>query len=158
MRNEQLKHFDSLRPRTPVSGDGDLLEPWKKIQSQLEKSPPVGAALPLIQKHVNSHIREWRAIARRTAPNRSAPWVKNKAGVAKSAQAQYDELARSFAAGPEIPMDFSIASSMNIEQLKASYAYTEKPRFAWGVAFQALCHIKKGGQDSLSGVTDFAGV
>ncbi|KAI1786799.1 RNA dependent RNA polymerase-domain-containing protein [Ganoderma leucocontextum] len=156
MRDEQIKRYDGLKPAF-FGNDEDLLRPWKKIKPWLGDSSPVGADLALIQEHVDAHIKEWQAITRRTSI-KSTPSAKGKAGgsARKSEQAEYDELARSYAAGPEIPSDTLLASSANIEQLKASYAYAKKPKFAWSVAFQTLCHIKAAAQGSVAFTADFA--
>ncbi|KAM5539858.1 hypothetical protein V8D89_006361 [Ganoderma adspersum] len=149
MLKEQIKHFDRLKPRH-FCKDDDLLQPWKKMKQWIGGSSPAGANLGLIQAHVDGHIEEWRTITARTMSNRSARWT-----TGKSAQAQYDELARTYAAGPEISLDGSLlGSSAKIEQLKASYAYTAKPGFAWSVAFQTLCQMKKGAQGSQASVAD----
>ena len=160
MLDEQIKHFDALKPRR-LGKDEDLLRPWKKMKTWIpgssepsDSESPVGTNLELIKAHVDAHIKEWRAITARTTSNRSVRWT-----MGKSAQAQYDELARSFAAGPEIsPGGSLLGSPTKIEQLKASYAYTVRPGFAWSVAFQTLCQMKKGAQGSPASVADFPNV
>ena len=155
MQDEEIKRYDSLKPRF-FGNDQDLLRPWKKVQLWLNDSSPITPDLALIQKHVDDHIKEWQAITQRTS-SKSTPWAKNKARVSKSAaQAQYDELARSYAAGPEIPVDSLLACTANVERLKASCAYTAKPKFAWSVAFQALCHIKAEAEGSVAFKAEFA--
>ena len=159
MLDEQIKHFDALKPRR-LSKDEDLLRPWKKMKTWIGSSEPSdsesagGTNLELIKAHVDACIKEWRAITAGTTSNRSVRWT-----MGKSAQAQYDELARSFAAGPEIsPGGSLLGSPTKIEQLKASYAYTVRPGFAWSVAFQTLCQMKKGAQGSPASVADFPNV
>ncbi len=155
MQDDEIKRYDGRKPRF-FGNDEDLLQPWKKMKQWIGDSSPVGADLALIKAHVDAHIKEWRAITGRTS-KQSTPSAKRKAGVVHpSAQAQYDELARSYAAGPEIAPGSLLASSANIEQLKASCAYAAKPNFAWNVAFQTLCHIKAAAQGSVAFTAEFA--
>ncbi|PIL31169.1 RNA-dependent RNA polymerase [Ganoderma sinense ZZ0214-1] len=163
MRNEQMKRYDGIKPRV-FHSDADLLRPWEKVKPWIGDSssepPGVAADLALIQAHVDTYIKEWRAIAQRTSSNKSTRSGRGKGGgarnaAAKSVQAHYDELAQSYAYGPEFSPGSLLASVANIEQLKASYAYTKKPTFAWIVAFQTLCQMKKGAsQGSLEMTTD----
>ena len=154
IQDEEIKRYDGLKPRF-FGDDQDLRRPWEKMQLWVNDSSPVGPDLALIQKHIDSHIKEWQAIASRTS-KKSTPWAKGKAHATKSAQVQYDELARSYAAGPGISPDSLLASAADIERLKASYAYTKKPKFAWSVAFQALCHIKADAEGSVAFKAEFA--
>ncbi|PIL31184.1 RNA-dependent RNA polymerase [Ganoderma sinense ZZ0214-1] len=157
MQDEHMKRYDGMKPRF-FGSDADLLRPWDRMKAWIGDTSPVGADLALIQAHVNEHIRQWQVITGRMSSSRSTPSARGKAGArsGKSAQALYDELARSYAAGPEISSSSLLACSANIEQLKASCAYALKPKFAWYVAFQALCHIKAAAEGSIAFKAEFA--
>ncbi|KAM5539861.1 hypothetical protein V8D89_006364, partial [Ganoderma adspersum] len=157
MQAEQIKCYDSLKPRF-FGSDADLLRPWEKMKGPIGDSSPVAADLALIQAHVDAHIKKWQAITGRKSSNRATPSARGKAGArtAKSGQTQYDELARSYATGPEFSPGSLLALFANIEELKASCAYATKPGFAWNVAFQALCHIKVAAQGSVAFTAEFA--
>ena len=157
MLGEQVRHYDGMRPGF-FRSDADLLRPWEKMKRWIGDSTPVAADLARIEAHVDAHIKEFRAITARKSSSKSTPSARGKAGArtAKSGQTGYDELARSYAAGPEISKDSLLASSADIELLKASCAYARKPGFAWSVAFQALCHIKAAAQGSVAFTAEFA--
>ena len=157
MLADQIVHYDGLRPGF-FRDDADLLRPWEKMKRWIGDSTPVAADLARIEAHVDAHIKEFRAITARKSSSKSTPSARGKAGArtAKSGQTGYDELARSYAAGPEISKDSLLASSADIELLKASCAYARKPGFAWSVAFQALCHIKAAAQGSVAFTAEFA--
>ncbi|TBU58167.1 RNA dependent RNA polymerase-domain-containing protein [Dichomitus squalens] len=163
MRDEQITRYDRLKSHASFSMDDDLLRPWKRVRPWLGDSSPVARDLEAIQRHVEKHIERWRAITAnaRTPFKRGSSSAKDKATGSESgkgAQAQYNDLARSFATGPDISPDTLLASIASIAELKASCAYTLKPGFAWSVAFQALCHIKAGAQGSVAVTADFAEV
>ena len=84
---------------------------------------------------------------RADAPARGAAGA---ASNAKTRRAKRDELARSFAAGPPLPPGSPLAALGVVERLRASWAYAEKPKFAFSVAFGALCHLKAGSREPVA--------
>ena len=73
-------------------------------------------------------------------------------------RARWDELRRSFAAGPVLPEKSVLAAFANVEWLRAAAAYAENPSFAWTVAFGALCHLKAASRAPVACTGEFADV
>ena len=162
MRDEQIVRYDSLRHQASFWIDDDLAQPWRRVKPWLGDSSPVARDLKAIQQHVNDHILKWQSItAMARTPSKHRSSTKGKAKVSapeKPVRAQYEELARLFADGPDISSDSLLASFTDIKRLKASCAYVSKPTFAWSMAFQTLCHIKAAAQGSVAVTADFAEV
>lgn len=159
MRDAQLVRYDGLLQAASFGykeQDPELLEPYQKVQELMDdpdfRDDPKYQDFGRIKAHIDDHIRRWQRITSESKLNPMTPSKRASASSSKASRAgstssakskreKYEALARSFAAGPEIAKN-SPFMLVDIELLKASWAYAEKPNFAWKVAFQALCRIK----------------
>ena len=160
MRDEKLKQYEQLATFHYNDKDLDLVRPYIKVLRFMNHET-FRVDLERIKDHIATHITKWQAVSGESSRAPKTPSRRGKAAVTtgksgKSMRAMWDELTRSFAAGPELPEDSPLVVFCDVEELKASWAYTEKPKFAWKVAFQALCHIKASTRNPVAMTGEFA--
>ncbi|OBZ68489.1 putative RNA-dependent RNA polymerase SHL2 [Grifola frondosa] len=116
-----------------------------------------------IRNHVEQHYQRWITISRSKAqasPSKKSPSKaasrspSSKVGAASSQTAQYQDLARSFASGPaDVPLFRRLNS---LDAIMASHAYHRSSKFAFHVAFHAVCSIKARAEGSGAFTRKFA--
>ncbi|KAI0665359.1 hypothetical protein C8Q78DRAFT_1084063 [Trametes maxima] len=124
--------------------DEDPPQPHKKAVSHAVH-PSLREDLAKVQRHVEKHVEMWRTLTRSHetvlhSPPQSSAGLRRSSTLVKK-QDEWGDLMRSFANGPA----FAVGSPMqllDVEAIKAAWAYHEEPAFAWKVAFQTLCRIK----------------
>ncbi|KAI0652718.1 RNA dependent RNA polymerase-domain-containing protein [Trametes meyenii] len=151
MRDTYLARYDQLSPVFDMLGNRDphLRRPYEAALPFME-NPLFQRDLTAIKDHIKKHIEMWQKLTRdsKPSPHRTpsrTPARKWRGAVGPSTPAErqrgWKDLTRSFADGPVFAADSPLALA-DVEALKASWAYHEKPNFAWKVAFQALCRLK----------------
>ncbi|KAI9067175.1 hypothetical protein FKP32DRAFT_1609566 [Trametes sanguinea] len=166
MSNDVLIRYDKLKEAVSFrkERDSDLLAPYERAISLLEDEA-VGEDLCRIRDHVLQHLDQWRRLASESkspsTPSRTpARSARRRAGPLGPAEKRkkWKDLARSFATGPELPPDSRLFRLADVDAIKASWAYAEKPTqmFPWTVAFQTLCRIKAATQGSVAMAGHFA--
>ncbi|KAI0701242.1 RNA dependent RNA polymerase-domain-containing protein [Cerioporus squamosus] len=160
MRKEKLKKYDELTTFGYNEKDPDLVAPYNRVLSLMHHET-FKDDLALIGEHIEKHIERWQTLSGESSRAPKTPSRRGKAPATvgnsgKSLRALWDELAPSFAAGPEISKDSPLAAIGDLELLKASWAYAQKPKFAWRVAFQALCRIKASTRNPVAVTGEFA--
>ncbi|KAI0684509.1 RNA dependent RNA polymerase-domain-containing protein [Cytidiella melzeri] len=119
------------------SSDSDLKKPWSEaLQTTV---PDYRAELDEVRKHVEDCFGDW---SQAVCPPSSAKYEDKyqREERRKSETKKKLALAKRFVEGPEgCPM---LREFKHLESVRASCAYTRSAKFAWAVAFQALCAIK----------------
>ncbi|KAI0673977.1 RNA dependent RNA polymerase-domain-containing protein [Trametes maxima] len=163
MRDTHLARYDQLSPDKMLGNrDPDLRGPYEAALP-LMKNPLFQKDLAAIRAHVEKHIEMWQKLARESKPNSyhtpsRTPVRKRRGGgpfTPAEQQRGWKDLTRSFADGPVFAVESPLALT-DVEALKASWAYHEKPHFAWKVAFQALCRLKASSQRPVAMAGQFA--
>ncbi|KAI0829054.1 RNA dependent RNA polymerase-domain-containing protein [Trametes gibbosa] len=161
MRDFHLHRYDQFIQTTQYSArsDQELLRPYTTA-SALPDLSQVKSDLTRIRTHVEEHITKWQKTARASKSTPRTPSRRGKTRGGRSAPVEgrnkWRELKKSFATGPDIASDSLLATLGDLEALKASCAYALNPKFAWSVAFQALCRIKATSQGSIALTGTFA--
>ncbi|RDX50511.1 hypothetical protein OH76DRAFT_1348782 [Lentinus brumalis] len=160
MRDQKLKQYDELASIRWWDVDTDLTAPYDRVCSLMHHET-FHDDLALVEEHIDIHIEKWRIIAGESSTAPKTPSRRGKAPArvgksGKSVRALWDELSRSFAAGPELAKDSPLVAIGDLELLKASWAYKKKAKFAWKVAFQALCRIKASTRNPVALTGEFA--
>ncbi|KAI8980566.1 RNA dependent RNA polymerase-domain-containing protein [Trametes punicea] len=163
-RDVLLSRYDKLKElagfRDDKADDADLLRPYRNA-SLLIENPIFSSDLALIQGHVASHIKRWQRLAGESDSRTNSTPLRSRGRSARSARSgdqrkKWKDLAHSFASGPEIREDSPLLLVGDVAAIKASWAYAEKPKFAWTVAFQSLCRIKAMSQGAVAMAGHFA--
>ncbi|CDO77267.1 hypothetical protein BN946_scf184753.g17 [Trametes cinnabarina] len=168
LRDEILVRYDGLRDAAGLrdARDPDLLRPYQQALSLTEHAA-YKEDLGRIRQHVLDHIDQWRRLASESkprsvsalaqTPSRSA---RRKGGSSSQAEKRkkWKDLARSFAIGPDLSPGSAFSILADVNGIKASWAYAEKPtqNFPWTVAFQTLCRIKAASQGQVAVTGHFA--
>ncbi|KAI0370069.1 hypothetical protein BV20DRAFT_1075995 [Pilatotrama ljubarskyi] len=164
LRDDHLSRYEALRKSAASSeaNDPDLLLPYHNVR-RLVNDPLLKHDLALIRAHVDTHIKRWQSLTSESqssarTPSRSSRTSRRRAGSSNATEKRnkWKELAQSFASGPNIAPDSILALVGDVDAIKASWAYSEKPNFAWRMAFQALCRIKATTQGSVAMTGRFA--
>ncbi|RPD82709.1 hypothetical protein L226DRAFT_35401 [Lentinus tigrinus ALCF2SS1-7] len=159
MRDEKLKQYDKLATFR-YERDPDLVAPYNRARPFMTHDT-FKDDLALIEQHVLEHITKYQATVGASFKTPKTPSKRGRAAgpagkSGKSMRVLWDELVRSFAAGPDIPRDSPVVALGDLEQLKASWAYEKNMKFAWKVAFQALCRIKASTRNPVALTSEFA--
>ncbi|KAI0352282.1 hypothetical protein OH77DRAFT_1428830 [Trametes cingulata] len=164
LRDTHLADYEKVKksPAFSETSDQDLLRPYHNVL-RLMDHPSLMHDLALIRTHVEDHIKRWQALTRESKPNPQTPSRSSRAkrhtgGPSNMVDRRnrWKELAQSFASGPNIDPDSTLALVGDVDVIKASWAYAVKPNFAWRMAFQSLCRIKAITQGSVAMTGRFA--
>ena len=152
-RYEQCKDFDRQTGRPGDWRDKELTAVYLSA-SAIAENPVFKSDFELLGDHIQGRIEKWQGLAARFSRPQHG---RDAASSAKTRRAEWDELARSFAAGPEnLPPDSPLAALGVVERLRASWAYEKNPKFAWSVAFLTLCHLKASAHEPVAVAGEFA--
>ncbi|KAH9923676.1 RNA dependent RNA polymerase-domain-containing protein [Fomitopsis serialis] len=141
-----LKEFEASQHQNQHC-DHDLLKPWEdqlawatRLREEKGYTDPEHE-LQRIPTHVSEHRRNWLSAVRAGDKSRTtlAPDGSKGSLPAVKPSERFREVAKSFADGPA---DIVFHDARTMSTLKASYAYTMHPKFAFSVAFYDLCRIK----------------
>lgn len=136
--------------------DPHLLQPWQDLyRAKRCLAPAVQQEVELLKAHVDVLQGEWSRMW-------SGPGRGNAAYANREQQKQLKkldkekvlDLARRYAQTPAGCGTLALLG--NLDRLKASYAYSLKPKFAYKVGFQALCKIKAEKDGSKAFTKEFA--
>lgn len=139
IQTEMLKKYNQLAANK-IDEDPALLQPWMSTSSIEVKE--IADAVTALQNFVDKCNEEWGtlwAINRAKEP-RFGSAKQHKEQKRTAQQAKHDFVAR-FAQEPL--EECRLLRKLGVlDQVKASYAYSLNPTFAYNVAWQTLCKIK----------------
>ncbi|KAJ6457272.1 RNA dependent RNA polymerase-domain-containing protein [Mycena sanguinolenta] len=135
-RDELLRRYDLASGRLPETfkafeADADLLEPYKLMQAKSDAAAEWSVFLKSELKKVERHVRDIYDMYKEIFPLEKEQKAL-RAAIVLSVQGKFAE---------RIP-DVHLIDGVQLEQVKASYAYSLKDDFGFTVAFAALCKIK----------------
>ncbi|KAH9923183.1 RNA dependent RNA polymerase-domain-containing protein [Epithele typhae] len=167
MKDERLKMYEGIQQghKGGIGGDRhdkELLAPYLRAEPH-RLHPALARDLDALEAHIESHIKKWTTLSAKTGAAKKEGRGKGgkggkEAAASKSAETRraYDELAREFAAGPDLPADSLLVAFGDVGGLRASWAYRKNAKFAWSVAFGALCAIKASTREPAAVAGEFA--
>lgn len=139
VRTEMLTKYDQLAANK-IDEDPALLQPWMNTSSIEVKE--IADAVTALQNFVDKCSEEWGTLwaINRAKDPRFVSAKQHKEQKRTAQQAKNNFVAR-FAKEPL--EECRLLCKMNVlDQVKASYAYSVNPTFAYNVAWQTLCKIK----------------
>lgn len=140
IQTEMLKKYNELAANK-IDEDPVLLQPWTSISS-MDEVKEISDAVAALQEFVKQCSEEWGTLwaNNRAKESRFATAKQHKEQKRTAQQAKHDFVAR-FAKEPLEECRLLRKLSV-LDQVKASYAYSLNPTFAYNVAWQTLCKIK----------------
>lgn len=153
---ERATSYSRRRPQDP-----DLPTPWTDAKTRSGWLAERGCldfkiALDSIEKHVKLHVIQWRRAcgnSKGTADFKPPSPQKTRSSHRDDTPDQlFKDVSRSFADGPA---DIVCYDSRAVAALRASYAYSANPKFAFSVAFYDLCKIKSAAAGAAPYVREF---
>lgn len=121
--DKHLKYFDELTKELVQQPDTDLLKPYERAVDLAQKNSEFEIEVRHIETHVKHHRKTFARLGR-----------------GESNSAEYNQLAHSFIDG--LSGLQGMLSAKDPLLIAASFAYSLSAKFAFCVAFDALCDIK----------------
>jgi hypothetical protein len=108
--------------------------------------------LKIIKAHVESTRNRFHQVASssraESAKSGKNPSPKKRSStIHRNSQQGFDQVAKTYAEGPPEDKVPILTALGRVDAVKASYAYSGGGNFAWSVAFQELCRLKRQGMD-----------
>lgn len=147
IKEELLKEYDSVSGKNGKDTiDPDLLAPYKNAKT-LSQDPDLAlfaSELEIIVAHVDECRKKYNKCWSQKGKDKEAafyisPFKKSSKKRKPSADQDMLPVAEEF----HMKLQGIRAFKMQEDEIKASYAYSLNPRFAFSMAFQDLCDIKR---------------